>query len=276
MAFVFAALSACALPPPPYSTDGLAQPTLVKPEGETAGLVAEQQAAPAPAPVVEAPPAAKSMAPDAGIVSRVQPPRRGLPLAFFPDDHLMVQADLKSGDARRVSLARTAIENRPQAYPPYLYAALSEALLETGEADDAAFWYYASRVRTKFDANRCNLSPSSAEHERILGSVYGREISRRAFEEPDAVAKTLTDALRFDDETSNEYDPRWIYYLPMSPERGVKVALPVPPSDALCQPEDRWPLIKDATRLAFQREIAATMPSLTAGRTAALRSSTED
>lgn len=199
------------------------------------------------------------------------PPRGGLPEAFYPDAHRSLQVELASNDVARVALARAAIEAEPQAYPPYLYAALSQALLDGGERQEASFWYYASQLRARYDANRCNLSPSAERHARLLGDIYGKDIARDAIEQPARMAETVSDVLRFDEDTPNTYDPRWVYYLPLERDDVERPPNEVPPLAANCQPEDRWPLIKDATRMAYEREMAALIPGFTpARRTAAL------
>jgi len=42
----------------------------------------------------------------------------------------------------------------PENYAPPVFYALSEALLVRGEKDDAAFWFYAGQIRTRFDAHK--------------------------------------------------------------------------------------------------------------------------
>lgn len=218
-------------------------------------------------------PVAEDVAEAAPLEPLPVPVRDDLPHAYYPDDHRSLQVELESGEAERVALARTAIEEAPEAYPPYLYASLSEALLAGGERQEAAFWYYASQLRAKYDANRCNLSPVAERHTRVLSEVYGKDIARDALERPSRTAETIADVIRFDEDTPNTYDPRWVYYLPIEAQEGSALPKQELVGEAICQPEDRWPLIKDTTRMAFEREMSALIPGFVpARRTAFLRS----
>ncbi|MEM1381738.1 MAG: hypothetical protein AAGH41_14040 [Pseudomonadota bacterium] len=198
------------------------------------------------------------------------PQRDILPIRFYPDAHLVMQADLLSDNEARVNQARLLIESAPQDYPPYLYAALSDALARAGAREEAQFWYYTSELRARYDANRCNLSTSAERHVRVLTEVYGKGFALDAIERPKAVAETLASVIAFDAGTDNRYDPRWIYYLPVDAEPYNGRETNVPPADAACQPEERWPLIKEATRLAYQREMASRVPGFEVRRTALL------
>ena len=236
--------------------------------------VASAQTAPdvSPSPSEARPLDEKSGADRAAIASPAPlplAPRADLPAAYFPDLHRSLQAELASGEAARIASARRAIEADPAVYPPYLLASLSDALVDAGERERAAFWFYASHLRARYDANRCNLSPVSERQVRLLAETYGRGVAGDALENPRGTAATLDAVMDFDAATPNTYDPRWVYYLPATVAPVPRGAGMAPPPEALCQPEDRWPLIKDATRIAFARDMAAMIPAFVPSRTAA-------
>ncbi|MEM1410211.1 MAG: hypothetical protein AAGG79_05635 [Pseudomonadota bacterium] len=264
-------LAGCALFPSPGSSIK-APPELDLTEVEPKSLLLDPDRI--PTPTFKADALAQQNAEDAPDLQQLAeepsiPVRRGLPEAYFPDSNLALQQDLSSDDPTRVRGARDLIEADPEAFPPYLYAALSDALFRKGEKDAASFWFYASQLRIRYDANRCNLSSAPEEHARILAEIYGAPITKALFEEPERAAATLGDVLLFDASVGNNYDPRWIYYLPVEGEGAASGAAPatkLPPSEATCQPKDRWPLIKDATRMAYERDMMELLPPIPPGR----------
>src|SRR5215831_8856005 len=94
------------------------------------------------------------------------------------DTRLTIEAieHLGKGSANEKEEAIRQIKAGPDKYAPPAFYALSYVLLQRGDKDDAAFWFYAGQLRARFDANRC-ADVSAREAVAVLNQQFGPPIN---------------------------------------------------------------------------------------------------
>jgi hypothetical protein len=136
--------------------------------------------------------------------------------------------------------------------PPALYA-LSNALFQQGQKDDALFWFYLGQLRARSDANK-STDESAREAVAVLNSQYGPTINHYAFrnvkvnykknlQDIKALAGRMVD---WDRKHPREYDPRWISLHGMGAFLSQHVAF---------EPKERWEKINEQTRVNYLKEL---------------------
>lgn len=116
---------------------------------------------------------------------------------------------LQGEDEQQKKMAIENILKSPNDYnPPVLYA-LSRALFQQGNKDEAMFWFYVAQLRARYDANLC-MDNSAKDATSILTDEYGPEINKYAFQDIDKLEKTMNRVVNFVRTNMENYDHRWI------------------------------------------------------------------
>lgn len=129
------------------------------------------------------------------------------------------------------------IKAHPEQYAPPVFYALSHALFEN-DKEGALFWFYAGQIRIRYDANRC-ADKSAQSAAGALSNQYGVLINQYAFQNIDLLKKIVPKAVKWDSETPNEYDHRWIHLHGMGAFTGDDKEMSLP--------ESEWEAIKKKT-----------------------------
>lgn len=118
-------------------------------------------------------------------------------------------SQLQSADAsvRKVTIEQI-IANPNDYNPPVLYA-LSRALFQQNEKDEAMYWFYVGQLRARYDANIC-LDESAKQAVGVLNNEYGTEINQFAFQDLTKLEETVNKVVEFVRSNEEKYDHRWI------------------------------------------------------------------
>ncbi len=160
-------------------------------------------------------------------------------------------AVLRNGDKPEQRAAVARILAVPGQYPPIVLCVMAEVLFNAGEVDEAAFWFYASMLRIRFDAQRC-ADPSAREGVAVVGRQYGKNIQRYAMQDPESLERLLARVVDWDRKTPHDYDHRWVNLygsniLPVTAAERSAVGRPGPMS----VPRRRWDDLAEKNRLEY-------------------------
>jgi hypothetical protein len=154
---------------------------------------------------------------------------------------------LTKGSAAQQDQAVAAVLKSPKDYAPPVFYVLSNVLFAKGRKDEAELWFYSGQLRARYDANRC-ADGSAADEVGILNDQYGSDINKYAFQDLDALQKTVTRVIAWDKATPHDYDGRWIALYSASAtlaSLNKGAAADAPP---VSLPESRWGQIAEMTR----------------------------
>lgn len=123
-------------------------------------------------------------------------------------DNKLVKRLTGRSERKRARALEAFLEDPSSYSPPVIYAA-SFALFESGQKDEAAFWFYAGQLRARFDANRC-ADQSAGQAVGVLNQNFGTPINQYAFQDLNKLQETVERSVKWDSETPHNYDHRWI------------------------------------------------------------------
>ena len=138
------------------------------------------------------------------------------------------------------------VKQQPEKFAPPVFYALSGALMQRGEKDDAAFWFYAGQLRARFDANRC-ADVSARQAVNTLTHLFGQDVNRHAFQDIPKLEALIPRVVEWDRQTPHRYDHRWINLHGMNAILASEGATPQAPA-ALSAPQEEWERIAEKTR----------------------------
>jgi hypothetical protein len=156
--------------------------------------------------------------------------------------------------------AISRISAHSEQYAPPVFYAMSEALFQSGNRDEAAFWFYAGQLRARFDANRC-ADVSARQAVAVLNERYGPAINQYALQDLPKLEAVVKKVVAWDRQTPHNYDQRWINLHGMNAvlsglAPGSASALGAP----LSLPAEKWDAIAEQTRAdyleGFQKALA--------------------
>jgi len=159
---------------------------------------------------------------------------------------------LSQGSDSEKKKAISEIKAHPEKYAPPVFYALSHALFED-DKEEALFWFYAGQIRIRYDANRC-ADKSARSAADVLSNQYGVLINQYAFQHIDLLKKIIPKAVKWDEETSNDYDHRWINLHGMGAFTGGEKELSLP--------ESEWASIKKKTSDEYLKGFQEAMKSM--------------
>lgn len=155
---------------------------------------------------------------------------------------------LAKGTPDETKAAIEKIKAHPEKYAPPVFYALSKALFDRGEKDDAAFWFYAGQLRARIDANIC-ADVSARQAVAVLNQTYGTPINQYTFGDIAKLEKLVPKVVEWERTTPYEYDRRWINLHGMGAMISGLGGKPDDPSQAaLSLPEKQWDEIAEKTR----------------------------
>jgi len=102
----------------------------------------------------------------------------------------------------------TKIAKGAGSYQPFVFYVLAQAYVERGKKDEAAFWYYAGKLRARYDGARC-ADVSARQAVGYLDQGYPR-LAHNFAGDYDRLLATLKKVKAWDATTPYEYDHRWI------------------------------------------------------------------
>lgn len=145
---------------------------------------------------------------------------------------------LLSGDVPTIK----RVISQPNDFNPVVLYCLSSALLDAGEREQAAFWFYLGQLRGRSDANK-SLDESAKQGMAVLNQRFGGPINQYAMKDIAKLKTTIDKVIQFDADNSRNYDPRWIalHGLDAFAAHG-KVAF---------EPKTKWQDIDDKTRAEY-------------------------
>lgn len=169
-----------------------------------------------------------------------------LPREIYTEEEIGLIRDLTGDDPDRAAAAITAIKAAPASHRPYLFYMMSGALIEAGEMDEAAFWFYAGQLRSRYDSNRCGDTFATGLPVQTLNDEYGVPVNQYMFKDADKLERIVADVTAFEQATAHDYDPRWVFFVPLE---GAFVAKDpdITPNTARCLPKSKWPAIHKTT-----------------------------
>jgi hypothetical protein len=141
---------------------------------------------------------------------------------------------LKGDDA---SIAK--VIKQPENFNPVVLYGLSSALFNSGKKEDAAFWFYVGQLRGRSDANKA-LDMSARAGINALNQKFGGPINQYAMKDISKLKEIVAKAVKFDESTTRNYDPRWISL------HGMDVFLKK--EKVAFEPESKWETINTKTR----------------------------
>lgn len=145
---------------------------------------------------------------------------------------------IQNNDSQTIGAVRT---NSGAYQPPVLYA-ISSKLFQSGQQEEALYWFYLGQLRARSDANKA-LDPSSAAAVDTLNSKYGPPINRFAFQNIPKLKAAVSRAIATDASQSRNYDPRWIALHGMDAFTETQVRF---------KPRSEWSAINEKTRKEYQ------------------------
>ncbi len=163
-----------------------------------------------------------------------------------------------AGRGRRARAALAEVLGAPhRVIPPVLYAA-SEVLTAEDRPAEAAVWYYAGRLRARYDATRCT-DPSAAAALGLLRDRYGEPVNRWAFADPRRVRRAAVRAVAWDRGAPHDYDHRWIAL------HGMRAFLPA--DGPVSVPEVQWPTLAVRVRAEYMAGLREALREIPGPRT---------
>lgn len=181
------------------------------------------------------------------------------------DTHLATETmrTLSQGSASERLAAIAKVRGNPEKYAPPVFYQLSRVLFESGERDEATFWFYAGQLRARFDANRC-ADPSARQAVSVLNMEFGAPINQHAFADIVKLEALITKVVEWDRNTPHDYDHRWINLHGMA---AMMSALGEQNADtpALSLPEDSWVKIAEKTRTDYLAGFQEAMKRMKSG-----------
>lgn len=143
--------------------------------------------------------------------------------------------------------------SKPENYNPAVLYAISAALFNAGQKDEAAFWFYVGQLRGRSDANKA-LDRSARQAIGVLNQRFGGPINQYAMKDIPKLKKIVAKAVKFDEITARNYDPRWIAL------HGMDVFLKK--EKVAFSPEKEWQEINDKTRTEYFNGFKQAMKKL--------------
>jgi hypothetical protein len=165
---------------------------------------------------------------------------------------------LVKGPPEERDLAVAEVKRAPQRYAPPVFYGLSKVLLDRGDEDGAAFWFYAGQLRGRTDANLC-LDRSASSGIAALNEAFGPAINRRTFQDRARLAALVERVVAWDRATPHDYDRRWIALHGMD---AMTSSMPggTPHTGPVSIPKERWDEVSEQTRrdylAAFKKVLA--------------------
>jgi hypothetical protein len=158
---------------------------------------------------------------------------------------------LATGTMSERGAAIAGISAHSEQYAPPVFYAMSEALFQAGNRDEAAFWFYAGQLRARFDANRCT-DESARQAVPALNQRYGPAINQYAFQDLQKLEAVVNKVVAWDRQTPHNYDQRWINLHGMNAMLSGLGSRSVSGADApLSLPAERWDAIAEQTRADY-------------------------
>lgn len=135
------------------------------------------------------------------------------------------------------------IKTNPNDYNPTTLYALSNALFQLNEKEEAAFWFYVGQLRARIDAN-ISMDKSAGQAVGVLNDHFGPQINQYTFGNLDQLTETVAKVLEFVRSNEETYDRRWINLHGME---AVISGLEGKALETLSAPKNEWAAIKKKT-----------------------------
>jgi hypothetical protein len=161
-----------------------------------------------------------------------------------PADEAIAALTGGNADLRQQTVLR--IKEQPEKYAPTVFYVLSNVLLEQGEKDDAAFWFYAGQLRARFDANRC-ADASARQAVTALNLRFGQGVNQHAFQDIPKLEALIPRVVEWDRKTPHRYDHRWINLHGLDAIVASEGGTSTGPA-VLSLPAEEWEKIAEKTR----------------------------
>ncbi|MEO1641905.1 MAG: hypothetical protein AAFR74_01110 [Pseudomonadota bacterium] len=174
-----------------------------------------------------------------------------LPDALYTADKRDLMEDLLGKDASAQTEAINTIAAAPQEYPPYFFYMMSDALFDQNKKDEAAFWFYAGQLRSRYDANRCGNQLQGRNTVDMLNQEYGTPINQYTFKDVDNLSLIVERVIAFEKQTPHDYDPKWVFFTPVEGAL-MPVDPDITPNTAKCLPQKDWPAMNARTVREYQ------------------------
>jgi hypothetical protein len=169
-----------------------------------------------------------------------------------------IKALTEGDDAIRQRWAEK-IENHSDRFAPAVFFHLASYLFEQGEEEDALFWLYTGRIRTRFDIERCT-DRSVVDAVEALSQQVPPLLRLIQFEDLDIAQELLEAAVEWDRTTEHNYDPRWIAL------HGLGAFKPAPTpgtEESLTVPEESWKKLAKRVRKDYAEHYFDFLDDLT-------------
>ncbi len=167
--------------------------------------------------------------------------------------------NLQSGGGNQKKEAAREIMAHPGKYCPAVFFSLAAYLFYDGRTNDAIFWMYAGRIRTRFDIRRCT-DETVADALEVLNQQLPELLRLAQFEDLKNARRIMEDALAWDRETPYDYDPRWIALHGLG---AFRPAADQPSAEPLTIPEKKWAALAEKNRKEYLADFKADMDRIT-------------
>ena len=143
----------------------------------------------------------------------------------------------------------------PTKYSPCVLFALSSAMSERGDKDDAVFWFLVADLRAHYDAQRC-ADDSARSGASALRQQFGESIYPYMRQNSNKLESAIPKVLVWDESHAYDYDHRWINL------HGLKAFGEAKNQPELSLPKSEWPAIRTKVRSNFAQEYKNTVAVL--------------
>jgi len=140
-----------------------------------------------------------------------------------------------------------AVLAAPHRYAPPVLHRVSAAMARSGRLDDAAFWFHAAQLRTRFDVLRCSDETAIGIADELT-QTYGPPVQEWAAQHPGQLHDLVRRVLEWDRVTPHDYEHRWINLegLGLFAYRYGETFSELP---------DRWPALAEQARTEFVKAV---------------------
>ncbi|MBY0358054.1 MAG: ankyrin repeat domain-containing protein [Candidatus Obscuribacterales bacterium] len=189
---------------------------------------------------------------DAQKVTYVKP--AGVYATIHTSNDIKLMQVLANGSPAEKARNIKLVLQSPTKFSPGVLFALSAALSEHGDKDDAMFWFLVAELRAQYDAQRC-ADDSARPGALVLRRQFGESIYPYMRQNADKVESAIPKVLAWDTAHSYDYDYRWINL------HGLQAfgATSKTSQPELTLPKSEWPAIRSKVRADFKEEYTNTV-----------------
>lgn len=168
-----------------------------------------------------------------------------------------IMAQLQKGTQEERTAAIEELRDHPDKYAPPALCVLSAELVERGEMDEAAFWFYAGQLRSRADGQLCK-DITARDGTNVLTMQFGTPVNQYMFKHIDVLKQLVPKVVEWDRVAAHNYDRRWIALHGMGSfgfESSKK-------KDSVIEPKSKWAESDEVVRTKYLQNFNEAMAQL--------------